>query len=143
MKEYSAERILKDKDIQYNKLLEQWQLVREKVHSSSTSSKLSSYSILNDSVETEILFQVFGLKCFLRFKHDFEKGYLEYGVVVCDDNTGNTKRILVSTISFDRLGNLAAPYRTHAIREFGYVHFLVLSQIHEELLKASFNNGEK
>jgi hypothetical protein len=134
-----VEQELKTRDKQYAELLRQWQTARSKVIEEAQNSGLNHYVILPHAGEDEILFHVFGLRCFARFRHDFHDGTIEYGVLQQNDEGENDRRLQVTMVKFDRLGNIIYPASTGHVKEFEYVHLLILAQHIEGFMKASLD----
>ncbi len=131
---------LKKDDERYNEFLKKWQEAIAKVRAIQKNIGLASFTISNESVD-ELGFQIFGVNCFMRFKHNLEKGIIEYGVIRRDDRMGDNSWIPFTEIRFDALGNLMEPYKMHSIGEYGDVHLLLIAKHREDLLTAAY--GEK
>lgn len=101
MLKQDVERELKTRDNQYSGLLNLWKKAISQVLENSSNAGLSSYTVLAGTEENELHFLIFGIKCFMRFQHNFERGTIEYGVVKRDDHSGNEAWITVMSFEFD------------------------------------------
>lgn len=141
MLKQEVEKLLKARDIQYVGLLNLWKKAISQVRENSSDVGLSSYTFLASTEENEFHFLIFGIRCFMKFQHNFERGTIEYGVVKRDDHSGNEAWITVMTLEFDYLGNLGSPYNIHHINEYNRVHLLILAKESNKFLKAAYGTG--
>jgi hypothetical protein len=132
---------LKNRDSNYSQLLNHWKKAVSMLSETSVNMGLSSYAVLPNTEEDVLCFSIFGIKCFMRFRHNIEQGIIEYGVIKRDDRSGNEIRIPITRVTFDYLGNLGAPYRTHHMGEYNLVHLLILWKHSVEFVKAAYDTG--
>jgi hypothetical protein len=132
---------LKNRDKDYSELLNHWKKAVTKVSENSAEIGLSSYAVLTGTEEHELRFSIFGIKCLMRFRHNFERGVIEYGVIRRDDRSGNELWALVTSVEFDYLGNLGSPYMMHHMGEYDHVHLMILGTHAAEFLKAAYDTG--
>lgn len=132
---------LKNRDKHYSELLKQWKKAISKVSENSANTGLSSYTVLTGTEEHELGFSIFGIKCLMRFRHNFERGVIEYGVIRRDDRSGNELWTLITSVDFDYLGNLGSPYKMHHMGEYDHVHLMILGTHAAEFLKAGYDTG--
>jgi hypothetical protein len=132
---------LKNRDDNYSKLLNHWKRAISMLSGNNANMGLSSYALLPNTEEDVFCFSIFGIKCFMRFRHNIEQGVIEYGVIKRDDRSGNEIWIPITRVSFDYLGNLSSPYMTHHMGEYNRVHLLILWKHSAEFVKAAYDTG--
>lgn len=128
---------LKLQDKHYSDLLAQWKIAASKVYQNRNSTGLTNYSVPTEAENDELLFKVFGLNCFMRFRHNFENGTIEYGVVKRHDNDQKLWVPVVS-VHFGQRGNLKPPFDFNPVTEYDRTHLEVLALHFDEFLKAAY-----
>lgn len=129
---------LRQRDKQFSDLLSQWKVVTSRICENEDNAGLSNYSIRKGEIEDdELRFDVFGLRFFMRFCHNFERGTIEYGIIRRNDIDEHHTRVPVVTLHFDRLGNLSAPFSLYPVSEYEKVHLQVLASYLDDFLTAA------
>ena len=133
---------LVDKDKRYSKLLDKWNILKSKLKDPpyANEHKLSHYTVPEDHDPNELPFEVFGMKLFMRFRHDFEHGTVEYGITKVDDKSGTQLRVPVVSVHFSRTGALHEPYQDYIVEDYNKVHWQVLASNMDAFRKAAFES---
>lgn len=131
---------LKLKDKQYSDLLEQWKIAVSEVCKVRNEMRLVNYDVPEPAGGDELRFTAFGLRLFMRFRHSFEFGTIEYGVIAEARVEGQQLRIPVKRVQFDRRGNITTePYSDCHVGEYATVHLEVLESCLDDLSDAASN----
>ena len=127
---------LKSKGDRYEKLLNKW---KEAINIVTTPDKfdevigeLKNYDIKEKDNNLEI--DIFGFRIYLRFKHTFNEGVIQYFVI--NDDTHNKSIEILYNLRFDDLGNFKnEEYTTWHIPDFKSTNAMILNELLDDLAK--------
>ncbi len=131
-------KVLRLRDKQYSELRAQWRTAASRVYASRNDTGLTNYNVPEQAESDELLFMAFGLRFFMRFRHGFGRGTIEYGVITEGDIDNQFRRVPVTSVQFDRLGNLSRPHSSYPVSEYEDVHLKVLASHLNEFIKAAY-----
>ena len=134
---------------QYEKLMAYWNTIKKRIIAHHESIKIESYK-LNNSPNLEFCFNIFGLKCFMRFKYhliDSRPGnsIIQYGAIHKNEETGKEVRVHIADVELDDNGSLVCPASEKGrmgIDDYGRVHAFILTTIMEHLAEAAHDVEE-
>ncbi len=132
---------LRSFDESYRELRALWLSAVQDLRKKSEAVEIPSYKILDGPDDDELCFTIFGMKCFMRFKHNLEKGIIEYGVIKSIDAGGTTIREPLMSVNYDGFGNLQPPYTDYRIEHFNRAHMSIIEQKSKQFLGAAFDLG--
>jgi hypothetical protein len=97
---------------------------------------LSTYRLLDTPHEDRFELELFGMHWFVRFRHDFSDGMIDYGVVKrSDERPGRLQRVVLCTYRFDLEGNLETRVNAKDPVEAGRLHIRTLRELSRKAVK--------
>jgi hypothetical protein len=138
-----TERNLQFWDKRYSDLLDQWKTAVSKICESGNNIGLANYSAPNEADGDELRFVAFGMRFFVRFDHDFERGTIEYGILRPSKIDGQFLRVTVMSVDFDHVGNVDPPFNAGPISEYDRTHLTILASRMHDFVKAACDGSEE
>ena len=127
---------LMSKSTRYEKLLNKW---KEAIKTLTTPceldvviNELKNFDIKERNNNLEI--DIFGFRIYLRFKHTFNEGVIQYYVI--NDDAHNESIEILYDLRFDDLGNFKnTDYTTWHIPDFKSTNAMILNELLDDLAK--------
>ena len=131
---------LMSKSRRYEKLSNKW---KEVINILTTPDKfdeeLENYDIKKNNNNLEI--DIFGFRIYLRFKHTFNEGVIQYFVI--NDDPHNESIEILYNLRFDDLGNFKNKEHSMALMsEFKITNALILNELLDKLAKQNIMDAE-
>jgi hypothetical protein len=112
------------------------------IRGTKSSAGFSSYEVLEER-PGEVRLRVFGALAYVRFKHDLENGFLEYGALKMSPQ-GEVKEYLeVASLKFDTLGNTEEHFDINGEMDFSNLHLKTLAKGMKEIVRLHFDLPKK
>ena len=132
------QKTLRLRDRQYSELLTQWKTAVARVYKYRDDTSLTSYCVPAEAEDDELQFSAFGMKLYMRFRHSFESGIIEYGVITRSEIVNQELKVPVATVTFDHNGNIRPPHDWHPVSQYERVHWGVLASHLDDFVKKAY-----
>ena len=132
-------------DARYMRLRGGWGEARNQIVGAITSLGFNSDRIVDTTDDDEVRILVCGAHVYIRFKHDLEHGFIEYGVLKVSPDGKCQTRVEVETLQFDHLGNVSQHWnlKPGVGLEFRELHLKTLAEKTPEILRCYFDLPEE
>jgi hypothetical protein len=122
----------------YEELRLQWLRAKAQMEEVFEKYGLAGGAVLG-STDEEVRLAICGALAYVRFWHDFQNGYLEYGALEsCDDGEPEHRRhVALKTLMFDKLGNVATHFSFGSAEDgaFAGIHLRTLAELMPKIVQ--------
>jgi hypothetical protein len=135
-------------DLRYNyaRLRAGWEKARAEIVRSSNALGPNSQgiAIIDPTADDELRFMFFGALAYVRFKHNFEDGFLEYGALRPNSEKTEIKYIMIKALKYDFLGSVEGHWNFDnvGVQSFSTLHLRTLAENAAAIVRAYFDLPE-